>query len=208
MKEDVKELRNLPLDDLISAPLNAVITAQRNAAITTMKFIEEIGFIRPDEDSFFDTPDDTAKNNYDVRVAKLKVKHSVPGSTSGSNPTTTEVELPFISLFNIPCFEVNTMEWEFNAKLKSIQTFSASAKLSSSTTATGTNRSSFGGGIIPISLGSSLKVESTVKTDFESRFKSGREQEYNLRIKINANTAPTPKGIEKLLDIAQSLIKS
>ena len=167
-----------------------------------MKFIEEIGFVRNDEDSFFDTPGDTNKNDYDVRIAKLKVKHTPTGGTA----TETTVELPFISLFNVPCFEVGTLEWEFNAKLKSIQTFSASARLSSSSTISNTSSTSLGGGKLPISFGSSMKVESTVKTDFESRFKSGREQEYNLRIKINANTAPTPKGIEKLLDIAQSLV--
>ena len=210
MQEDVKELRDLPLEDLITAPINAVITAQRNAAITTMKFIEEIGLIRKDEDSFFDTPADTTKNDYDVRIARLKVKHTpapVPPATT-STPVVSEVELPFISLFNVPSFEIGTMEWEFNAKLKSMSSFSAAAKLSSSTTTTGGARASLGGGFIPIKIGASMKIESTVKTDFESRFKTGREQEYNLRIKINANSAPTPKGIEKLLDIAQSLVKT
>lgn len=207
MQADVKELRDLPLEDLITAPMNAVISAQRDAAVTTMKFIEEIGFIRPDEDSFFDTPDDTTKNTYDVRIAKLKVTHTpTPPAGTTATPVTTEVELPFISMFNIPSFEIATLEWEFNAKLKSMTSFTAQAKLSSSTTASAGSNTSLGGGFIPIKIGSSMKVESTVKTDFESRFKTGREQEYNLRIKINANSAPTPKGIEKLLDIAQSLV--
>lgn len=206
MQADIQELRDLPLDALITAPLNAIITAQRNAAMTTMKFIEEIGFIRPDEDSLFDTPGDQAKNIYDVRVAKLKVTHTpspvAPATTS--TPVTTDVELPFISLFNIPSFEVSNLEWEFNAKLKSMVSFTAKAKLSTSTTTTA--GASLGtGGFLPIKIGASMKVESTVKTDFESRFKTGREQEYNLRIKINANSAPTPKGIEKLLDIATAL---
>jgi hypothetical protein len=209
MQQDIKELRELPLEDLITAPINAVITAQRNAAITTMKFIEEIGLIRPDEDSFFDTPTDASKNDYEVRIAKLKVKHTLAPVPPSTTPTVNEtvVELPFISLFNIPSFEIGTMEWEFNAKLKSMVGFTAKAKLSSATTTTGGGGASIGGGLIPIKIGASMKIESTVKTDFESRFKTGREQEYNLRIKINANSAPTPKGIEKLLDIAQSLVQ-
>lgn len=207
MQKDIQELRNLPLEELITAPLNAVITAQRNSALTTMKFIEEIGFIRKDEDSFFDTPDDVSKNEYDVRIAKLKIQHQVPSESGDSTETkTTQVELPFISLFNIPSFEVGTMEWEFNAKLKSISTFSSKANLSSTTTGSVSNSASIGGGKLPFKVGTSMKVETTVKADFESRFKSGREQEYNLRIKINANSSPTPRGIEKLLDIAQSLV--
>lgn len=208
MQKDIQELRNLPLEELITAPLNAVITAQRNSALTTMKFIEEIGFIRKDEESFFDDPDDVTKNEYDVRIARLKVQHSIPSATPGGapTPTSTVVELPFISLFNIPSFEVGTMEWEFNAKLKSINTFSSKANLSSVTTASASNSASIGGGKLPFKIGSSMKVETTVKADFESRFKAGREQEYNLKIKINANSSPTPRGIEKLLDIAQSLV--
>ena len=98
MQADVQELRDLPLDALITAPLNAVITAQRDAAVTTMKFIEEIGYIRPDEDSFFDPPADKTKNTYDIRIAKLKVNHTkvIPPATATGTattvPLTTEVE--------------------------------------------------------------------------------------------------------------------
>lgn len=209
MKQDVKELRDLPLEDLITGPINAVITAQRNAAITTMKFIEEIGLIRDDEDSFFDSPNDIAKNDYDVRIARLKVKHLPVSEDPDITPTPVEttVELPFISLFNIPSYEIGTMEWEFNAKLKSMIGFSAKAKLSTETDSTTSARASIGAGFLPVNIGGRMKVESTVKTDFESRFKTGREQEYNLKIKINANSAPPPMGIEKLLDITQSLVQ-
>lgn len=203
MQEDITELRNLPLEQLISAPLNAVIKAQAQSAMTTVQFIEEVGFIRKDEDSlsFFDTPGDTTANDYDVRVAKLQVSVDKDGSK-----TITNVDIPFITLFNVPSFEINNFDWSFNVKLKSMQSFSAKFATSNTTTTTGN-----AGGSLSIfsmlKIGGGMKVESTTKTDFESRFKSGREQEYNLSINIKGNSSPLPKGIETLLSIAENATK-
>jgi len=203
MQEDITELRNLPLEQLISAPLNAVIKAQAQAAMTTVQFIEEVGFIRKDEDSLslFDAPSDGTANDYDVRVAKLQVSVDKDGVK-----TVTNVDLPFITLFNVPSFEINNFDWSFNVKLKSMQSFSAKFATSTTTTTTG----NVGGSLSIFSLlkiGGGMKVESTTKTDFESRFKSGREQEYNLNINIKGSSAPLPKGIETLLSIAENATK-
>lgn len=201
MQEDITELRNLPLEQLISAPLNAVIKAQAQAAMTTAQFIEEIGFKRKEEDSlsFFDTPDNASdENDYDVRVAKVKID---------ANGKVTNVDIPFITLVNVPNFEITNFDWSFNVKLKSMQAFSAKFGTTNTTTTaanSSTNLSIFS----LIKIGGSMKVESTTKTDFESRFKSGREQEYNLNINVKGNSAPLPKGIETLLSIAENAAKS
>ncbi|MFN7957550.1 MAG: DUF2589 domain-containing protein [Holophagaceae bacterium] len=198
MQEDITELRNLPLEQLIAAPLNAVIKAQAQAAMTTAQFIEEIGFKRPDDDSFFDTPDTLSSNDYEVRVAKLHVD---------ANGKATNVDIPFITLFNVPNFEITNFDWSFNVKLKSMQSFSAKFGTSTTTTTSGN-----AGGSLSIfsmlKIGGGMKVETTTKTDFESRFKSGREQEYNLSINIKGNSAPLPKGIETLLNIAEAAAKA
>jgi hypothetical protein len=198
MQSDITELRELPLEQLISAPLIAVIKGQAQAAMTTAKFIEEIGFKRTtDDDSFFDTTEEVSKNDYDVRVAKLHVD---------ANGNITNVDIPFITLVQVPCFEITNFDWSFNVKLKSMQTFSARFATSSSVTATHT--SDFGLNIKNIlKLNSTMKVEATTKTDFESRFKAGREQEYNLSINIKGSAAPLPKGIETLLSIAENAAK-
>ena len=197
MEQDITELRELPLEQLISAPIIAVIKAQAQSAATTAAFIEEIGFVRPDDDSFFDTEDNRTKNDYDVRVAKLHID---------ANGKETNVDIPFITMFNIPNFEISNFDWSFNVKLKSMQTFSAKFALSS--TVTSTRTADFGLAIGKIlTLNSSMKVEATTKTDFESRFKTGREQEYNLSINVKGNSAPLPKGIETLLSIAENAAK-
>ena len=112
-ESDITLLNELPLKHLISAPLIAVIEGQAEAAATTAKFIEEIGFKRnTDDESFFDSAEDVAKNDYDVRMARLHVD---------ANGKATNVDLPFISLVNIPCFEISNFEWSFNVKLKSME---------------------------------------------------------------------------------------
>lgn len=210
-QQDIVELRELPLEQLISAPLIAVIKAQAQAAVTTAKFVEEIGFVRKEDttndatNSFLDNTDDLAKNDYDVRVAKLHIDVTQTTGT-GSTGVATNVEIPFITFFTVPNFEISNFDWQFNVKLKSMQSFSA--KFATSNTTTVNSSSDFGlklGDFLKI--GHTMKVESTIKTDFESRFKSGREQEYNLNISIKGNTAPLPKGIEVLLSIAENAAK-
>ncbi len=203
MIDDIIELRNLPLEELISAPLNAVIKAQAQAAMTTVQFIEQVGFIRNSDDtSFVDSPDNSTANDYDVRLAKLQINVDKDGKN-----TVTNVDLPFITLFNVPSFEIATFDWSFNVKLKSMQSLSAKFT-TSNTTAVTTDASSSLNLFSLIKIGGSMKVESTTKTDFESRFKTGREQEYNLNINIKGNSAPLPKGIETLLSIAENATKT
>ena len=206
MQQDIQELRNLPLEKLISAPLNAVIAAQANAALSTATFIEHVG-LKPEKEntSLFDDPAGD-ENKYDVRMARLKVTKKV---LDNGNVTDQEeaVELPFISLFNIPAFEINSLDWDFNVKLKSIQEHEMNFTHTVEST-TGGNANATAGlqslGI-PVGIGAGAKVEVSSTTNFESRFGAGREQEYNLHINVKANAAPLPKGIERLLDIAERI---
>jgi len=246
---EVKILKNLPLTDLISAPLNAVINAQAAAAMTTANFIERVGFINKKKKSsgLFDKPSGPNGDDYDVRVAKLKMvkKMLEPAkgdpaypdgmraatgnpdpSSLGPNPSTNDgnhpngiekyvppkagpdtyeyVELPFISMLTIPSFEVNELTWDFNVRLNSVEEFSTDFTYSNTTTVTETG--DLGLDIADfLTIGASMKVESTTKTDFNLRYGSTHEAEYNLKINLRASAAQTPKGIDRLLSIAERI---
>ncbi len=272
MDENVKILKDLPLEALISAPLNAVITAQSNAALSTANFITKIGLINKSNNkkkatSFFDNPSKQGGDEYDVRVAKLKIIKQVPeikavtgvtavlatsavgesafpngmlaADSSGvgvandgtaahalglqvfvaAKPAVAEVkevigvpqhealesvELPFIALVNVPCIEISEMTWDFNVKLHQIVEMSTDLTISNETTITDDNNFDLNLGDF-LSIGNSMHVESTTKIDFESRYGSTREQEYNLKIGIKAIQAPTPKGLERFMSIAESI---
>jgi len=203
MQQDIQELRNLPLEDLITAPLNAVIKAQNNAAMTTVAFIESVGLIaKGSNNGFLDNDDPDAQAEYDVRMAKMKVE-----KTTANGTESVDVEFPFVSMFNVPTFEINNLEWEFNAKLKSVQSFSAALTTSASIKTETTGKGQFNLNKL-VKLDTSMKVETAFKTDFEMRYKADREQEYNLKIKVNASAAPPPKGLAKLLDIIEKVAAS
>ena len=105
---DIRELRNLPLSDLITSPLNAVITAQANAALSTAQFIEQIGFTSDSDKSLFD--DKEAADNHDIRMAELKVRKKLLEDDGSGGQTVKVVDeyvaIPFITLFNIPAIEI------------------------------------------------------------------------------------------------------
>ncbi len=206
---DIKELRNLPLSELISAPLNAVISAQANAALSTAQFIEQIGFTSTGEASLFD--DKENDETHSVRTAELKIKKNVLVDDGNGNQKVEEVEefvsIPFIALFNIPAIEIGSMDWDFNVRLKSVQSLDTSYSKSFSAGYRSKSESKFGAAIkmIDVGINSSMTVETAMKTDFELRHKATREQEYNLHINVKANAAALPKGIERLLSIAERI---
>lgn len=112
-----------------------------------------------------------------------------------------------MSLFNIPSIEIDSMEWDFNVKLKSVQSLSTSFTDQFKAGFRKKSGGNIGGSFKGISIGvnTSMTVEASRKTDFELRFKSDRTQEYNLKINVKANQAAPPKGIDRLLSIAERI---
>lgn len=206
MKQDVEELRNLPLESLITAPLNAAIAAQANAALSTVAFVEQVGFVSQNpRRSIFDQQ--TASDVSDVRVAELRVNRQRADASGTVVTDQVTISLPYVSLFNIPAIEISSLDWQFNVKLNSIQQFEVD--FTHSVTTTTTTGGDVGGSLealgIPVKIGGNAKVQLSSKTDFALRYGAGREQEYDLAITIRANQAPQPKGILRLLDLAETI---
>jgi hypothetical protein len=219
MKQETQELKDIPLSFLIGAPLNAAIQAQRDAAMSTAAFIETVGFLPKGKPSLFaNTPE-----GYDVRQIKLgyqqdEIRLKTHGDPAAIPPTkdvyevTTgvkrELQLPFISLLNIPMFEVSELNIDFNVRLKGATQFEADFSLDNTTTASGGGNA--GGDLgslgIPVSVGAHMNVESTTRTQFGLRYGEGHEAEYNLHVSVKAIQAPPPKGIERLLSLAEKIV--
>lgn len=218
MDTEVRNLKELPLEQLISAPLNAVIAAQANAAMTTALFVEKVGFKNKGDQrkSIFDrlNPGATANpDKFDVRVAEVAFVKKEK-DTSATPPTVREVEervqIPFVSLFNIPSIDINEMTWDFSVRLKKVEEFETDFSYSNSTTTSASGSGDIGLASlgIPVSIGARLSVESTTKSDFDIRYGLGRDHEYNLKIQVRASQGRTPPGIERLLAIAERIAAS
>jgi len=139
METDTTEPRKMPLEQLISAPMNAGMAAEASAAMTMLKFIEEVEFKRSAGTSFFDDPESSADDDYDVRVAKLRID---------ANGTRTNVDIPLITLVNVPNFEISNFDWSFNVK--------PHARISN--VARGRNLTLIIGGRLPAYAGFTLKL--------------------------------------------------
>jgi hypothetical protein len=221
MKQETQELKDIPLSFLISAPLNAAIQAQRDAAMSTAAFIETVGFIPKGKPSLFSN--NTGNTGYDVRQVKVGYKQDeiklLTQGNPNANPPTKDVyqvtsgvertlQLPFISMLNIPMFEVSELNIDFNVRLKGATQFEAEFNTDNTTTVgaggnAGGDLASLG---IPVSVGAHMNVESTTRTQFGLRYGEGHEAEYNLHVTVKAIQAPPPKGIERLLSLAEKIV--
>lgn len=216
MRQEIKELKELPLADLISAPLNAVIQAQNDAALSTVNFIQNVGFMPKDDEKDIFAED----NPSDVRMAVIKYQEEVAYEKTpknGANPAVWETKkeertlsIPFISLFNIPALEISEMKWDFNVKLKGMTQFATNLNTTTTTTSEGggnlgANLSSFG---LPISIGASMKVSTSSTTKFGLRYGEGHEATHQLSIGIKAVQAEPPKGVDRLLSLAEQMVQA
>lgn len=219
MKQEIDDLKNLPLSFLISAPLNAAIEAQRNSAMTTAAFIEKVGFIPPAKDklSLFSDKGGSASTGYRVREAVIGYQQDELQKTgTGGNgqdvydvvATKRELRLPYLSMVNIPMFDVSEVMIDFNARLKGVTQIETDFEHENTSKMNLSANGSLDGGSlgIPVNIGASMTVESSSQTKFGLRYGEGHEAEYNLHVQVKAVQAPQPKGIERLLSLAERIV--
>jgi len=214
MEQEIQDLTELPLSSLMSGPINAVIEAQASAAMTTANFIQQVGFENQTNanHSIFDILNggSSQPDQLKMRTAELSFAKSRVNADGSVSQDSEQVQLPFISLFKVPSFEINRLTWSFNARLKRMEAFQSDLTSSTTTTTTGNVSTSLDAKLKKLGLhvGASLNVQSTNKTDFDLRYGLGREHEYNLQIDVEASSGPAPRGIERLLAIAEKIAAS
>jgi hypothetical protein len=166
------ELGSIDFATIIGGPLDACVQAQNNASISTVSFIKEVGF----EDG-------------KIRMVDFSYKKSVPDP---ENPGSTleesvEINVPFISILNIPSFRIETCEVDFNVKLNSTFTKNVSSEFGLNAGASG--------GFGPVKF----KVDVSYKRTSSTGIKV--EKEYSLGVKVKATNDEMPAGLEKVLGL-------
>lgn len=220
MKQEIQDLKNLPLSFLISAPLNAAIEAQRQSALTTAAFIEQVGFIPPaDKLSLFSDQQGASNGDGGYRVRQAVISYQQDELTKAANstpghevyevkPVKRELRLPYLSMVNVPMFDVSELTIDFNARLKGVTQVETDFQHENTSKLTvGVNGGVDGGSMgIPVNVGASMQVESASRTQFGLRYGEGHEAEYNLHVQVKAVQAQQPKGIERLLSLAEKIV--
>jgi hypothetical protein len=166
------ELGSIDFATIIGGPLDACIQAQNNASISTVSFIKSVGF-----------------ENGKIRMVDFSYKKSVPdpNNVGSTIEESVQINVPFISILNIPSFRIETCDVDFNVKLNSTFTKNVSSEFGLNAGASG--------GFGPVKF----KVDVSYKRTSSTGIKI--EKEYSLGVKVKATNDEMPAGLEKVLGL-------
>jgi len=184
MAEIVKDLRALPLQELIGAPLVALVQAQALAARATVDFVEQVGFI----------PGSDAGDPASLRMAEF---HYEKNDATGT-PATFAARVPVLSLVPVPGIQIKNARIAFTAKISDAFTEPAGRGSSSKT-----------GGATP---GYLQPVLTHFRGSLAPERKPGAGQgdargSCELIIEVNIEQMPLAPGMEKILQMMDQSIQ-
>ncbi len=190
------ELANTDFENLIAGPLSACVTAQNKASLATVNFIKEVGLKEVTRG---------IETNTEVVMVKFKCKKTqlnpYYGKTAGEDgvpedanvsdeyldPKDIHVDIPLISIINIPSIRIETCEVDFNVKLNSVYTKDVSSRLGIDA------RASARWGPVKFKVSTSYRRTSSTGVKVE--------KEYNMGVKVKAVNDQLPGGLEQVLGI-------
>jgi Protein of unknown function (DUF2589) len=173
MPNGVKDLKSLPLSDIIGAPVSAVVQAEAQAAQTAIEFIEKVGF-QKDPNA---PPNQTALDAGRLRM----VEFGYTKPDENGVPVEFTARIPLLALFPIPGIRVSLAKIAFSAKITDVYTETTDSEDSSSSIFE-EPQAQFRGSVVSSSSGSSTTTSS-----------------YDLSIQLELEQTPVSPGMAKLL---------
>ena len=180
-----KDLSSIPFGEMIGGPLSACIDAQEQAACSTVDFIRRVGFAE-------ETPD---------KIINVEFKYDRDGKE-------VKLSVPLLTIVPIPFIAIDTVNINFKASLKSIDT----ETLRESDQEKTQNYNSTTGNYIGL-RGLGAKRNKTVmygsvstKKDSISTQNSAYSVEANIDINVIAHQESMPAGLAKVLEILNQAI--
>ena len=192
----VKAFVGLPIEDLICAPIIGAAKGQRALAQETLDFVNELAFLPKDND-------DGSKN---ANVINVNLDRLTNSSTTGEVANVNQkIQMPMISLVNIPNFAMDTMEIDFVMSVgQTSSSTDASSKTSdSSTSGSVSGGASWGWGHVSASASHSVSghvassKSNTRGTDFSAKYE----------VHATAKQLPPTEGMAKFTQIMASVIE-
>jgi len=182
------ELSNLDFSSIIGGPLKAVVQAQAQAAKETATFINGVGF--------------TEVNTTNGKVKTVRtVEFNYFSTDNNGSDVSKSMSVPFLYLIPIPFIQVDSVSIDFNVKLNSV------AEVQTQTTTTSQFNenqwsAAWGWGWVAVkSFSGSVSKQSQTKST------SKVTKEYSLQISVQASQAALPGGMERLLDLFESIVR-
>lgn len=186
------ELGSIDFENLISGPLNACVTAQTKASMATVDFIKRVGMKgNADDKELVMVNFKCEKPQLNPNFGKTAGEDGVPDDANVTDeyldPAKVHVEVPLISIINIPTLRIETCDIDFNVKLNSVYTRDVSSELGIDTSA------SAGWGPVKFKVSAAYKRSSSTGVKVE--------KEYSMAVKVKATNDERPQGLEDVLAI-------
>ena len=192
----VKAFVGLPIEDLICAPIIGAAKGQRALANETLSFVNDLAFLPKDND-------DGSKNANIIDVSLDRLTNS---STTGEMAHVNQkIQMPMISLVNIPNFAMDTMEVDFVMSVGQTSSSTDTSDKSTDTTTKGSvsGGASWGWGHVKASASHSVtghvasSKSNTRATDFSAKYE----------VHATAKQLPPTEGMAKFTQIMASVIE-
>jgi Protein of unknown function (DUF2589) len=168
------ELNNIDFRKMIGGPLQACVDAQVASSLATVDFINKVGFKA------------AATEGAPRELVMVDFTHS--RTDDPAKPATiTKITIPLLAMLPIPSLRIEHVIIDFNVKLNSVQSASASDEL-------GVN-AEVSAGWGPVSLKVSASYQRKTATNVEVK------KEYSLNVNVKAVQDEMPAGLEKILNM-------
>ena len=192
----VKAFVGLPIEELICNPIIGAAKGQRALAQETLSFVEDLAF--------------TGKNNKDgsknANIIDVSLDRLTNSSTTGEVAHVNQkIQMPVISLVNIPNFAMDTMEIDFTMEVKQSSANTSTSSKSKTTDSGAEVKASASWGWGSASVKAHHNVSGTVSSSKENTRTSDFSAKYNVN--ATAKQLPPAEGMARFTQILSSVIE-
>ena len=192
----VKAFVGLPIEELICNPIIGAAKGQRALAQETLSFVEDLAFTGKDNK-------DGSKNANIIDVSLDRLTNS---STTGEvSHVNQRIQMPVISLVNIPNFAMDTMEIDFTMEVKQSSANTSTSSKSKTTDSGAEVKASASWGWGSASVKAHHNLSGTVSSSKENTRTSDFSAKYNVN--ATAKQLPPAEGMARFTQILSSVIE-
>lgn len=182
------QFSGLPMESLIGGPLQAACKAEVMLAAATTNFIETIGFQEADGTG-------NPRKAKTVAFSFQRPATDPEGKTIGNE--TVSLEVPVLSIVNIPSLMVQSVDVTFDMEVKS----SVASQQTSDKSGTLDAHAKLGWGVFSLDV--------TIKGSVSSHESNTRSSDNSAKyhVSVQARQGGTPEGLSRVLDILSSAVQ-
>ena len=192
----VKAFVGLPIENLICAPIIGAAKGQRALANETLSFVNDLAFL----------PKDNKDGSKNPNIIEVNLDRLTNSQTTGEVKNVNQkIQMPMISLVNIPNFAMDTMEIDFVMNVG--QSSTAKTHSESSTDTDSGVKASVGGSWGPAKF--SVSAHHNVTGHVGASKDNTRSTDFSAKYEVHATAKQLPpaEGMAKFTQIMASVIE-